>query len=176
MSTNISSPSSSLKAENRIFASNPLTNTRLLSILLFLLIVGMATFVFFAVSNDFENDEILPLQEQHSFAQMKPEMEIKAKEGKEIAILWMAENYPNAQTEAQLDQLVLKNNPEALYLKYLHLSHFGNNPGQNEKAIPYLVRAAEQGHPQAVKMLKTDQTPLKMSYKEYYSRLIDYVF
>ncbi|HFG7030872.1 TPA: hypothetical protein ACGIK9_003371 [Acinetobacter baumannii] len=176
MSSNIVSESTVLKDENRIFASNPLTNSKFLSILILLLISSSAIFVFFAVTNDFENDEIKPLQEQHLLAQMKPEMEIKAKEGKEIAILWMAENYPNAEIEAQLDQLVLKNNPEALYLKYLHLSHFWNTAEQNENAIPYLVKAAEQGHPQAVRMLKTNNTPLKISYKEYYSRLIEYVF
>lgn len=171
MSNKTASQSIFIKDENRIFASNPLVNPKFL----ILVALGIIAFIVYAVKHDFEIHELQPLQEQHLLAQMKPEMEIKANQGKEAAILWMAKNFPNEKSNAQLDQLVLKNNPEALFLKYRQLHHFWNTSEQNEKAIPYLIRAASEGHPQAVEILRNDKTPLNLSSKEYFSRLKDFI-
>ncbi|MGW8594951.1 hypothetical protein ACWBQ1_07265 [Providencia rettgeri] len=84
---------------------------------------------------------------------IKPEMSIKANEGKELAILWMAKHYPDMQTLGKLENLIEQGNTEAMMIKAQYYYYL-----DKPLSISLINKAAQQGHPDAIRYLSDKKT------------------
>ncbi|MGW1371247.1 hypothetical protein [Providencia hangzhouensis] len=97
---------------------------------------------------------------------IKPEMSIKANEGKELAILWMAKHYPDMQTLGKLESLIEQGSTEAMMIKAQYYYYL-----DKPLAISLINQAAQEGHPDAVRYL-SDKKSSDISFTEFFK----YVF
>lgn len=84
---------------------------------------------------------------------IKSEMVSKANEGKVLAILWMAKHYPDMQTLGKLESLIEQGNTEAMMIKAQYVYHL-----DKARATLLIKKAAQQGHPEAIRYLSDKKT------------------
>lgn len=108
-----------------------------------ILLVG---FILWNMAGTFFSERVVPSAQAFHNDLYKPEMTLMAEQGKTPAILWMAANYPDAKTNAQLDALIANNNADAMMVKAKQL-YKARQPVAAEAMVNM---AAAQGHPDAI--------------------------
>lgn len=111
------------------------------------------------------DDTVRPAFKSYTNDGLKPEMQKLAAQGKISAILWLAQTYPGEQ-QAQFNNLVASNNPDALMIKAQQLY-----PTNRALSLKYMQAAANEGHPDAMKHLLQKKLDNRMDmptfFKEY---------
>jgi len=97
---------------------------------------------------------------------IKPEMSIKANEGKVLALLWMAKHYPDMQTLGKLESLIEQGSTEAMMIKAQYYYYL-----DKPLATSLIKQAAQEGHPDAIRYL-SDKKSSDISFTEFFN----YVF
>lgn len=123
------------------FKSQKVLNNTLIGVAVF--IVG---FFLWNFAGSFFENRVKPSTKAYINDVYKPDMSAMAAQGKTPAILWMAANYPDASTNAQLDALIANNNADAMMLKAQQL-YKAQQPTQ---AYAMVQMAAAQGQPDAI--------------------------
>lgn len=112
-------------------------------------------------------DKELPkIESQLSNDLIKPEISIKANEGKAAALLWMAKYYPNMQTLGKLESLIEQGSTEAMMIKAQYYYYL-----DKPLAISLINQAAQEGNPDAIRYL-SDKNANDITFTEFFK----YVF
>ena len=116
-----------------------------------------------AVGSGLWIDKELPKYEsQLSNNLIKPEMSIKANEGKVLAILWMAKHYPDMQTLGKLESLIEQGSTEAMMIKAQYYYYLDKPLSKS-----LINKAAQEGHPDAVRYL-SDKKSSDITFTEFF--------